>query len=390
MSAKRRVLMQPATLLAILASLGVLAATGDDRSQRPTPPAPLLEAVDSHLYLIGDAGAPAQEEPVFRALREDVSRDPGPSLVVFLGDNIYPQGLPAPNSPDRKEAERRLEAQLELVRSSGAQGIFLPGNHDWATPGAPEQGWDAIRRQARYVTEKGDPRLAFLPGGGCPGPVVRDFGERLRLVILDTEWWLREGPKPTHPSSDCPADSEAEILAALTSVLASAATRQVVVASHHPLATGGSHGGYFGWKDHLFPLRAKNRWLWLPLPGVGSAYPLARVAGISNQDFAGTLNKRMRADLEGVFRAHPPLLHAAGHEHNLQVFRGASARYLAVSGSGYYRRAGPMATTPETLFARAASGYMRLDLAQDGRARLAVLVVDREGHASEAFSRLLE
>ena len=132
MSAQRRVLMQPATLLAILASVGVLAATGEDPSERPTPPAPLIEAADSHLYLIGDAGAPAKEEPVFRALREDVSRDPGPSVVVFLGDNIYPQGLPAPHSSDRKESERRLEAQLELVRSSGARGIFLPGNRDWA------------------------------------------------------------------------------------------------------------------------------------------------------------------------------------------------------------------------------------------------------------------
>ncbi len=390
MTTKRRELMQPATLLAILASVGVLAATGEERSERPTPPAPLLEAVDSHLYLIGDAGAPAEEEPVFRALREDVSRDPGPSVVVFLGDNVYPRGLPEPHSSDRKESERRLEAQLELVRSSGARGIFLPGNHDWATPGAPELGWDAIRRQDRYVTEKGDPRLAFLPEGGCPGPVVRDFGDRLRLVVLDTEWWLREGPKPTHPTSDCPEDSETEVLAGLDIALASAGTRRVVVASHHPLATGGSHGGHFGWKDHVFPLRAKKRWLWLPLPGVGSTYPLARKAGISNQDFAGALNERMRAALEGVFRAHPPLLHAAGHEHNLQVFRGASARYLAVSGSGYYRRASPTVTTPETLFARAVSGYMRLDLAPDGRARLAVLVVDREGHASEAFSMLLE
>ena len=364
MSAQRRVLMQPATLLAILASVGVLAATGEDPSERPTPPAPLIEAADSHLYLIGDAGAPAEEEPVFRALREDVSRDPGPSVVVFLGDNIYPQGLPAPHSSDRKESERRLEAQLELVRSSGARGIFLPGNHDWATPGAPELGWDAIRRQARYVTEKGDPQLAFLPEGGCPGPVVRDFGGRLRLVILDTEWWLREGPKPTHPTSDCPADSEAEILSALTSALASAATRQVVVASHHPLATAAATAatsvGRTSSRCEPEPLA-----LAAPLPA-SPAYPLARVAGISNQDFAGTLNKRMRAALEGL--PHPsPLLHAAGHEHNLQVFRGASARYLAVSGSGYYRRAGPMATAPETLFARATSGYMRLDLAQDGR-----------------------
>ena len=390
MTPTRLALAQPAVLAAILGSLATLAATGDRLPDRPAAPAPLLESVDTRLYLIGDAGAPAEREPVFEALRAELARDPGRSQVVFLGDNIYPLGLPAPDDGGRREAERRLEAQLALVQSSGAPGIFVPGNHDWATPGAPETGWDAIRRQERHVSGRNDPGLAFLPLGGCPGPVVRDVGARLRLVVLDTEWWLREGPKPTHPSSACPEDSELEVLAALEGALAGAGTRQVVVASHHPLASGGSHGGHFGWKDHVFPLRAKKRWLWLPLPGLGSAYPLARQAGISNQDLAGTLNEKMRAALEGVFRTHPPLLHAAGHEHNLQVFRGRSARYLAISGSGYYRPASRAVTTPETLFARAASGFMRLDLASDGRARLAVLVVDREGRGSEAFSLLLE
>src|SRR3990172_9120899 len=215
---------------------------------------------------MGEAGAPEEREPVFEALRAELARDPGRSLVVFLGDNIYPLGLPAPDDGGRREAERRLEAQLALVQSSGAPGIFVPGNHDWATPGAPETGWDAIRRQERHVSGRNDPGLAFLPLGGCPGPVVRDVGARLRLGVLDTEGWLREGPKPTHPSSACPEDSELEVPAA-----------------------EGSHGGHFGWKDHVFPLRAKKRWLWLPLPGLGSAYPLARQAGISNQELAGAL-----------------------------------------------------------------------------------------------------
>ncbi len=384
----RRSRVRPAVAVVFLASVGALPAAG--RGDGPSPPAPLLREADTRLYLIGDAGSPAPHEPVLGALRADIARNPGRSLVVFLGDNIYPQGLPAPDDSGRKEAERRLEAQLALVRSSETLGILLPGNHDWSTPGAPEGGWDAVRRQERYVSGKNDPRLAFLPLGGCPGPVVRDVGARLRLVVLDTEWWLREEPKPVHPDSECAEDSESEVLGALAAALASAGARQVVVASHHPLATGGSHGGYFGWKDHLFPLRAKKRWLWLPLPGIGSAYPLARRAGISNQDLAGTLNERMRAALESVFKAHPPLLHAAGHEHNLQVFRGRSARYLVVSGSGYYQPGSRASMTPETLFARAASGYMRLDLAEHGPARLAVVVVDREGQGREAFSLLLE
>src|SRR2546422_8176212 len=31
------------------------------------------------------------------------------------------------------------------------------------------------------------------PGGGCPGPRVVDLAGGVRLVALDTEWWLHDG-----------------------------------------------------------------------------------------------------------------------------------------------------------------------------------------------------
>ena len=118
-----------------------------------------------------------------------------PSLVVFLGDNIYPGGLPPRTSKDNEEMERRLKDQIDAVVRTDARGIFVPGNHDWDNSGG--DGWSAVRRQEAFIAEHGEEgRVVLLPQGGCPGPSVVDFGESLRLVAIDTEWWLRSNDKP--------------------------------------------------------------------------------------------------------------------------------------------------------------------------------------------------
>ena len=351
-------------------------------------PASPLPAVETRVYLIGDAGAPAPGDAVLEALAGEVAADPARSVVVFLGDNIYPAGLPPEGTPGRKEAERRLDAQIDLVRDAGARGIFVPGNHDWGAWGAA--GWEAVTRQGRRIAARGGTKVALLPEGGCPGPVVRDIDTRLRLIALDTQWWLHAYAKPLHPKSSCPEDSEAEVVDALRAAIEGAGDRRVVVVGHHPLASGGIHGGNFGWRDHIFPLRAKRSWLWIPLPGIGSAYPLARRRGVSDQDLSGTLNVHMREAIGGVFAKAAPLVYAAGHEHNLQVIEGKGAEYLLVSGTGFYGHASRTAFTGGTIFARVASGFMRLDVSPSGEVRLAVVVADASGDAQEAFSKMLK
>lgn len=316
-----------------------------------------------------------------------VARRGDGAIVAFLGDNIYSRGMPPEGAPDRKDAERRLDAQLATVVGTGARGIFIPGNHDWAR-GA--RGWDAIRRQGAYIAGQGDPRVTLLPSDGCPGPVIEDAGSRLRLVIIDTQWWLHTGPKPRHPTSPCAADTEEEVIYALREATASADDRHVIVLAHHPLMTGGSHGGHFTWRQHLFPLRELSRRLWIPLPGIGSAYPIARQRGISSQDLSSDENRRLRAILHGALSARRPLIYASGHEHNLQILRGAGDLWHLVSGSGSYGHVGPVAWRDSTIFALAASGFMRLDVLSDGRARLGVLTAAADSSVTEQFSLWLK
>ncbi len=341
------------------------------------PASPAASDLDVRVFLIGDAGVPRPADPVLAALERDVGEDPASSTVVFLGDNVYPRGLPAEGAPDRAEGQRRLDAQVVAARAA-ASVLFIPGNHDWDRHSA--DGWNALRRQEDYLAA-GPARL--VPTGGCPGPVVRDVGERVRLVFLDTQWWLHGGPRPLGPSSPCPEKSEAEVERSVAAALAAAGGRQVIVAGHHPLQSGGEHGGHFTWKEHLFPLTSVKRGLWIPLPLVGSLYPLARKAGVSDQDLSGGLYERLRESLSRAFALHPPLVYASGHEHNLQVIRGGAARYQLVSGAGAHRHRTPVGRTEGTLFARSTSGYARLDVGKDGHARLVVVTVDDQGRAAE-------
>lgn len=358
--------------------------------------------VDARVFLIGDAGKPSRPEPVLQALYRAVHASPARTAVVFLGDNAYENGVPKSGLP-RRTAEAALIAQLDATRidawcraalkpdrpaSCDTTALFLPGNHDW------RQGIDGIDRQREFIEARSDSHAVFLPADGCPGPARIDLGRWLRLVVLDTDWWLRSS-KARNPSGrplpPCATMSEGRVLDSLRNVLSSAGQRSAIVVAHHALASGGEHGGHFGWQDHIFPARNLLKWLWLPLPGIGTLYTVARGKwGIARDDISGGRYRRMRESLETAFNAAPPLVYAAGHDHNLQVLRGPGSRYAVVSGAGSRTKVTRVAHTKDTYFAIAQTGYMRLDALNDGQIRLGVFVVDERAQDREIFSMWLK
>jgi hypothetical protein len=338
---------------------------------------------------VGDAGQPAKgKEPVLIALRQQLQRSAGRATVVFLGDNLYPAGLPAPGDPQLAEMERRLDDQVDAVKDTGARVLFIPGNHDRANGG--RDGLEAVRRQERRVEERGGANVSYQPHDGCPGPDVLDVGERLRLVILDTQWWLQPHPQPEHPASSCSAASEPEVIAGLRAALEGAGQREVVVVGHHPLTSGGPHGGKFGWKQHLFPLTELKGPLWIPLPIVGSLYPLTRASGALVQDQASGAYRHMRDALAGAMRGRMPLAWASGHEHVLQVIESPEWGRVLVSGSGFYGHVTWVRDVEGSLFRASRSGFMRIDFPQSRRPRLGVVEVEKDGRYREAFAKRLE
>ena len=102
--------------LAISALAFTVACSHTSPYRRPgitTPSTQLEGQLSFRVLLIGDAGEPAPQEPVLRSLRRWVQKAPERTLVVFLGDNAYPEGM----TPARQQdAERRILSQLYVVR----------------------------------------------------------------------------------------------------------------------------------------------------------------------------------------------------------------------------------------------------------------------------------
>ena len=327
------------------------------------PPLPPPDSIIQRIVLIGDAGAPSVEgEPVLSLLRDSVGAVPTRTTVVYLGDNIYPAGLPAETAPSRAGAERALLAQVNAAGS--ARAVFVPGNHDWAN--AKSGGLEAITRMSLWLDAF--PNAELSPTAGCPGPEFYEL-PGVRLITLDTQWWLHEHER----GSGCAQADTAQVLGALAEALETQDGRPAVVVAHHPLESRGPHGGFFTLGEWIFPAHMANgkwRWILLPLPGVG---PLVRWFVRTDQDFVSSGNSRMRHRIADVLRANPPLAYAAGHDHSLQVFDGGDlATLLMVSGLGSSEKATSVGSNEQTLFADQHSGFMVFDFLP-GRTLLRVM-----------------
>jgi hypothetical protein len=348
--------------------------------------------VTHRIILIGDAGEPAKDirEPVFIALEEHASFKPDSTLIVFLGDNIYPNGMPNEKHPDRGEYERRLDEQIHSIVNSGAHGIFIPGNHDWRQGNAG--GWERIINQAEHIYNSGYKSISFYPMNGCPGPSVIDFSSKIRLIILDTQWWFQDrGMRPEESDSLCNQCTNQTVVTALNSILSKSTDKQVVIAAHHPLKTYGPHAGYFGWKDHIFPLRKLNDILWIPLPIIGSLYPLIRGSGVSNQDLTSDEYQQMKNLLESILHQHSGIVFASGHEHALQILEGVNNNVYVVSGSSIWGHVEEsLSEGDDTIFAGKHEGFVILDYLFNGRTKLSVIkVLNEAGDSKSVFSMWL-
>jgi len=372
-----------------LVVIGAIAFQNHHAATIPMAPQPQAGTIAETLFLIGDAGEPAKDfEPVLTALRRQVEAAAPNGTIVFLGDNLYGNGLPGPQDPERPEMERRLADQVDAVKDLGARVIFVPGNHDWDDSGP--DGWAAVRRAERYIEERGGEGTVQLPNDGCPGPEVVDTGDRLRLIALDTQWWLHDHERPEGPDSPCPTRSEKDVTSRLAASLSSAGARAVVVVGHHPLVSSGPHGGKFGIKEHLFPLTQLKKNLWLPLPILGSIYTAARRGGISPQDISSDAYIHMRRTLVSAALGHPPLAWAGGHEHALEVIEDPLWGRVLVSGAGIYGHVSKVRGVEGSRFSAGRSGFMRIDFLRTGERRLSVVEVDSKGGAREGYAEILK
>lgn len=309
------------------------------------------------LFLIGDAGAPAvlHPDPTLALLKRKLKEAGDASGVFFLGDNIYPTGLPESNEKSFPLAEKRLLAQLDVIEHHKGLKVFISGNHDWKK--GRKGGFQTMMRQQYYIENFFNSKEVYLPRNGCPGPYEIQINEKLTFIVLNTQWWVHGGHKPLGKSEGCIVDNEHEFFLLLDDLLTKNRSKRIVVLGHHPLYSFAVHGGHFTMKQHLFPLTDANKKLYVPLPIAGSLYPIYRRYIGSKEDMSHPLYKRLRSRLIDIFKKYDNLIYAAGHDHNLQYIYKNNQHFI-VSGAGsklkYVRK------DSKAIFTHAHKGFFKL------------------------------
>lgn len=329
--------------------------------------------IEATVFLIGDCGEPViKDSPIGGVLRREVQKSGENATVIYLGDNVYPFGLPGEGHIFRARGEEILKTQADWVAGLSARGIFIPGNHDWQHWN--RNGWNFVVNQQMFIDSLHYDNVTLHPKGGCPGPIEIHLSGNTVLLIIDSQWVLHAYDKPGE-ESDCFAKDPATLMVLLDDALVRNRGKRVILAAHHPVITYGDHGGVFTWQDHLFPLVDLNKNLYIPMPVIGSLYPLYRGVLGSSQDIKHTNYNQYSKAIQRMLAKHPGTIYAAGHEHALEHIVKDSVQYI-VSGSG--SKTGYVKKGRFARFAQGVKGFVKVTMYVNGSADLEFWQVDNE------------
>ncbi len=343
------------------------------------------EPVITHRFvLIGDAGRLLNGKSIVPdAVAKHISKTDSMATIIFLGDNVYPKGLPDKEDTNFEEYTEVLSKQLLPFELHAAKVYVVPGNHDWQKSG-PE-GWDRVRRQAAWIDSLHKDNIIFLPKEGCPGPEEININDSLTLVILDTQWWLHPFDKPG-VEDDCACKTEDDVINALKDIAYRNRNKRILFTSHQPLRSYGIHGGYYTWKQHLFPFTEMSDNAYIPLPILGSLYPLVRGTFGNIQDLKHPEYRNMVARIEEAFSIAPDVIYAGGHDHSLQLIQEGTQSYI-VSGSGINRER--VKKGKNASYVSDQRGFVELVYRSDGSEQIIIYEVDEQANYSVAYDTVL-
>lgn len=325
------------------------------------------------IFLIGDTGNVHRHglDPVLETLASHFRKEQD-SAVIFLGDNIYPRGLPPVGNILRKDAENGLIAHKNALREYHGKVLFISGNHDW-NKGRPD-GYNYVIRQEQYLEELFSEKVMF-PENACPGPTEININPTFTIVLINTQWWLQPGFRPIGKDCGCGIETEEDFFKQLTTIIENNYGKRILIAGHAPVYSYAIHGGRYKLKHHLFPFTIYHKKAYVPLPLIGSLLPIYRKYFGAKEDIAHPRYRRLRKRLIEIFKTHPGIIYASGHEHNLQHISKDENHYI-VSGAGsklkYVLREGK-----NLKFGIKEKGFFKLRLEADRSLTLSAWVIDQ-------------
>lgn len=156
--------------------------------------------ISKTFYLIGDAGKSpmnGKSEGLLALENHIKSQNTKDAHLIFLGDNIYPVGMPDKESDFRKKAENHLNAQISVASQFDGRTIFIPGNHDWY-----DEGLKNVEREKKYIENALNNKNIWEPKVGCPLE-SKELAPDIQLIILDSQWFLEKWDNHPTINDDC-------------------------------------------------------------------------------------------------------------------------------------------------------------------------------------------
>lgn len=262
----------------------------------------------TNIYLIGDGGKleNGQSSVALNALNEKIKSSKKEDVLLFLGDNIYPKGIPAPNN---EEAKKSLQAEIEVAHNFKGKVIFIPGNHDWYS------GIDGLKEEEKIV-EKALGKKSFSPQNGCPLEII-EVSKEIVIIIVDSEWYLTDWDKHPKINDNCEIKTRLKFFDEFKSLVNKNQGKTIVLAMHHPLETNGNHGGQYAFDVLKTPLNV-----------------IRRTSGASPADSNFPLYREFSNKITTILQEYRnDVIVVSGHDHNLQYLVHKNIPQI-ISGSG--------------------------------------------------------
>ncbi len=317
--------------------------------QENAGPPPAHSAIQQRIILYGDAGSSSLDpwQASMQKIADRASQLPGRTAIVALGDNIYYQGYPN-KEEEHSEWDKgqlksisRLDAQLKIASVSQAQLFFVPGNHDWYAGSL-----DGMREHIRQFAKNNGLAVQFRPKIADQPEAIDsvDLGSAA-IVFVDSSALLASDDNALNNAMN-------QLRANLEQLREQSAHKPIVIVQHHPLETMGQHGGYFSHFAYWFFIRFLDLFM-----------------DVTAEDTAHPNYQRVIRAFETTLQPFENIIHAAGHDHSLQVFRrphNHAPEYLLVSGAANTSKLSGVWHNDNTRFALSQEGFLELNITGEG------------------------
>jgi len=301
-----------------------------------------------NVFLLSNLENVKPNSPLFSNIKNIVTEQDGASTILFLGDIISKNGI---NQTPNQEEINKVENILDLV-DAAERSVFVPGDKEWDDGEA--QGFEKIKALGNHFKKE---KIQVTPSDGCLGPEVIDVGDFLRIITINTQWWVHRYQKPESEDLDCPAFNEVEFWDELESAMNDAEDRNVILAAHHPVLSFGQYAGHGLTKQHLSP------------PIIGSFIAGYRQSVGTKRDLAQAALVYFSNELLKRLERFPPIIYTSGHEYDLQLNYKDGSYHI---NSGAIHQAKKTSKNRYSQFRQSEPGMAQLEFSNDGAVRMKV------------------